>query len=69
MQDTGLIFAMINAREDVLRSDAHHFRAVEAGWVLEGNKPVVKIIERIGFKRTRTFGIFERRLTGEGASC
>ena len=54
--------------EIVRRSDAHHFRAVEAGWVLEGNKPVVKIIERIGFKRTRTFGIFERRATGEGAS-
>jgi hypothetical protein len=38
---------------------------VEAGWVLEDNRPLVQILERFNFRRNRTFRIYCQAFTAD----
>lgn len=40
---------------------------VEAGWVLEDNTSLVRLLEEFGFSRTRTFRIMKKNIAGEEA--
>jgi hypothetical protein len=40
------------------------FRFVEAGWVLDDNRSMIDILERLGFEQTRRFGVYEKLLAG-----
>jgi hypothetical protein len=39
------------------------FHIVEAGWVLEDNRPTIDILARLGFRPSRRIGVYEKRLT------
>ena len=42
---------------------AYGFKRLEAGWVLEDNEPVNRLLSTFGFERTRTHAIYERHFT------
>ncbi|HOV03480.1 MAG TPA: hypothetical protein PLG99_03660, partial [Kaistiaceae bacterium] len=44
------------------RSHAWSFVDIEMGWVLEDNRAIAAIIERVGGKVDRTFALFEKAL-------
>jgi GNAT superfamily N-acetyltransferase len=44
------------------RGLAHGFSWGEASWILEDNAPMVNAAERMGFRRYKTYRLYERAL-------
>ncbi len=56
----GAIIAMGMIEEIVLRKKEYEFEWVEAGWVLDNNRPMIKILKQFNFRRTRTLRLFDK---------
>ncbi len=57
--------AMIAAAiiEKLLRAaQKHRMASIEAGWVLEDNLPLNRMLEVFGFRRVRSYAIFEKEI-------
>jgi hypothetical protein len=40
----------------------HKMEMIEAGWVLEDNAALNRILELFGFRRVRSYAMYERKL-------
>ena len=62
----GAVIAMSMIAEGLRRIGGVTWDHVEAGWVLEDNEPLIRILETSGFRRTRTYRLFEKPLPRAG---
>ncbi len=58
----GAMIAMTMVDEIIARRPNHNLDWVEAGWVLDNNKPLQKILKQFNFKRTRTLRLYNKPL-------
>lgn len=58
----GAAIAMTLVDEVLTRFSAHPWTHIEAGWVLEDNTALVRLLEYAGFRRNKTFRLFEKPL-------
>ena len=56
----GAAVAMTLVDEVIKRHAARNWSHIEAGWVLEDNDALVRLLEAAGFLRSKTFRLFER---------
>jgi hypothetical protein len=62
----GAAIAMTLIDEVLRRFSATPWTHIEAGWVLEDNTALVRLLEQTGFRRTKTFQLYEKRfINGE----
>jgi hypothetical protein len=45
-------------------AQARGLKSIEAGWILEDNYPMIRILEAVGFSRVRTYNVYEKSLGG-----
>lgn len=63
----GVAIAMTLVDELVQLAGRYRLASVEAGWVLEDNRPLIAIIEKFRGVRVRTLRVFEKRFSDEAA--
>ena len=61
----GVAVAMTLVDELVQLARRYKLTSVEAGWVLENNRPLIAILERFKAQRVRTLRIFEKQLDAD----
>lgn len=58
LRGAGIMIAMLD--EMRRRAARHGLRSIEAGWILESNKPMQRFVNSLGLPRTRTYRIYEQ---------
>lgn len=56
----GAAIAMTLVQELINRHSARRWSHIEAGWVLQDNDALVRLLEYAGFKRSKTFRVFDK---------
>jgi hypothetical protein len=63
MQKGGTWIVPLIIAEMIRRGRRLGLQTIEAGWVLDDNMPVLRILRAVGFRRVRVYGVFAKTLT------
>lgn len=59
----GLAMLTLVIAELIRRGRALRLSSIEAGWVLDDNTQILRMLRSVGFRRTRVYGVYETALT------
>lgn len=59
----GLAMLTLLIAELIRRGMAWRLKSIEAGWVLDDNMQILRMLHSVGFRETRAYGVYERALT------